>query len=95
LADKAKAGGKAILTDKLEWTITGCTNSQGSGGGGSSTPGTPIIASATKVKSNDKGVLLKGDSGICSGSQTTSGSPLTCSCDFEITYAGQDKVKGV
>lgn len=95
LADNAKLDGKRIVKEKIEWEITtGCQNPQGSGGGGSAISGNPIVATATKVKCDGKAVVRNGDIGSCKGSQSTSGSPLTCTCDFKITDAGQNKVRG-
>lgn len=58
--------------------------------------GGTILATAGKCKAEGQLVLRQGDSGTCTGTWTkiADGSTLTCTCDVEISDAGQDKVKG-
>lgn len=89
----AKLSGAKILLDQITWTITGCvlpTYSHVSGGSLN-----PILSTATKVKCDGKFVLRKNDSGVCQGTFSKSGSTVTCSCNFQITDAGQSAAKGV
>lgn len=103
-SDKVKAGGKKILVSRISWsffTVLGaCTKvgyTQTSGG-----TLNPISASATKVnETNLPGwagpPIRKGDSGSCAGTFQRNIFPwdvVNCTCDFEVTDAGQVKVRG-
>lgn len=94
-AMNAKANDKKIVIKKIEWIMLGCSNPQGSLiSGGSQISLDPIAATAQKVKCDGKQVVRVEDAGSCKGTQSTSGSNITCTCQFEISNAGQDKVKG-
>jgi hypothetical protein len=93
-SSKSKAGGDTILTQSLSWNMSGCSCPAYTFVSGSGT----IQASATKCKCEGKFPLLKGDQEVCHGTFTLTASPFTplsCSCVFEITDAGQVKAKGV
>jgi hypothetical protein len=95
-AGKCKAGGSFVLVDKITWTISGCVLTGYNPGNGSG----QLIGSATKVKCNNKQVILENDSGFCSGTFVTPTPPTPptvapCSCEYKITYAGQNKSKGI
>lgn len=83
---KIKISNNPIWENTISWTITGCTLGGNTGGGASATP---ITATATKVKGDTYPVLRVGDKGICNGN--ISGTP--CVCNYEVTDAGQTKVK--
>jgi hypothetical protein len=92
-ADKVKANGEKVLTTTLVWTMSGCTMPayNFTSGGGSMSP------TGSKCKCMGQLPLRKGDKGNCSGMFVMISSPFTplpCSCQFEITNAGQTKVKG-
>ena len=60
-----------------------------------------ITATATKTKAENKLVLREGDTGTCVGTSPALGwtlianpfTPVTCTCDLEISDAGQTKIK--
>jgi len=85
--------GKKVLVEKIVWTVVGCSN--GSYTGGTTDPQS-MDATAEKMTCNTLAPMRKGDNGMCSGvlAMVPSGTK-TCSCKFEITDAGQSKVKGV
>ena len=83
---------KAVLLDKLTWSMAGCTATGKvfvSGGSGV----TPIAATSTKVtdKNLNKKPLRITDSGVCNGTFTDGGTVYNCKCNFVITNAGQTK----
>lgn len=91
-----KAVGKYIETDEIVivWggacAFTSLTYNFTSGGGN-------ISATATKTKADGIVVLRKGDTGSCAGSWKNKldppGDVSNCTCDIEISDAGQTKVK--
>jgi len=92
LSTKSKLNSKFILRDVLSWTMAGCTLTGYNfvSGGGS------INKTAMKVKCEGLFPLRKTDNGQCNGSFTRSSpAPTTvnCNCNFNITNAGQIKVK--
>lgn len=93
---KTKAKGltlKAILLDKITWTMASCIMiGKHFVSGGSSTP---ITATATKItdKHLNKKPLRRTDAGVCAGTFEIGGVVTPCSCNFVITNAGQTKVK--
>jgi len=98
-ADSADApDGTDVLCDEISWTVIpgACTLSGYTHTSGASV--SPIAATAQKCKAKSlglsKAVLRKGDTGTCNGVFTPpSGPTLACSCTFEITDAGQDKMR--
>jgi hypothetical protein len=101
ISTKCEAVGKGICTDKIVavFIVAGedCPHTSAlydfvSGGG-------TITATATKVKAENEFVLRQGDANSvpgCIGSWKLKASPFTvepCQCDFEISTAGQTKVK--
>jgi hypothetical protein len=87
----AAPSGKGVLLDKITWTMASCTApSHVFVSGGTLND---LIATSIKNLGESKKPLRKTDYGMCQGTFTGSGG-LTCSCRFEITNAGQVKVKG-
>jgi len=93
-ASAAMAEGNKILVNTISWVVIpgACQLTSGTHVSGASI--TPIFPSATKVRCDYNPVLREGDIGICNGIFTVSGSPVTCSCIFEIDEAGQTTVRG-
>jgi hypothetical protein len=91
LSTKVKANAKQIIVGVLPWTMAGCQlpPSVFVSGGGS------IVPTATKTKEAIFGEcpLRKDDMGTCNGSFIFFGFPTNCTCSFQITNAGQSKVK--
>lgn len=102
-SDKVKAGGQKMLVTRISWSylavLGACVKAgytQTSGGATN-----PISATATKVnETNLPGwagpPIRDGDTGKCGGTFVNTVDPLdvvNCSCDFEVTDAGQAKVK--
>jgi len=101
--------GKNIVTKEMKEKSAGmisslsCKSPGYAGGTGSDAPITlgllTISAGSLKVKCDSEPAHIKGDFGICSCSVTYTpplpGTPVTVlgSCRFEITNAGQTKVK--
>ena len=90
------AEAKLICTSgiTLTWTVAGCPFTSAlytfvSGVG-------KITATALKVKADGVLVLREGDTGTCAGGWTLTANPFTaqpCTCNLEITDAGQTTVK--
>lgn len=104
LSPHCKASGKKVATKEIVITWPGVPCAFTSGGlysfvGGSGS----VSVTAEKVKADGEIVLREGDTGSCSGDHTaippggwilTSGpTPVSCSCDVEVTKAGQTKAK--
>lgn len=88
-SSKAKANNEALLLQTLSWITVGCTAPAGNCTGGGS-----MNATATKCKSESKFVMRKGDFGTCNGTAQIPFGTTPATCKFEITDAGQNKVKG-
>lgn len=106
LAGKVKADNKYILINQINWIVipTRCTFAGHTHVNGSSIPLPPpgfnnaeaIKATAEKCKADLLPVMRKGDTGKCNGMFTnnSSGASVPCQCIFELSNAGQEKVKG-
>lgn len=102
-SDKVQAGGKKILVTRISWSflavLGACVKAGYIHTAGSALD--PIGATATKVnETNLPGwagpPIRKGDKGKCSGTFQNAGFPfdvVNCTCDFEVTDAGQTKAK--
>lgn len=92
-ASMVNAGSGKMLVDKIEWTVSGCTLAGGYAGGTLNPKA--MNATAARLKCDRKAVMRLGDSGLCSGQLTAPppATPVSCSCRFAITAAGQPKVK--
>ena len=99
-SSKVKHNNKGILLSRISWTLAAaaCIKAGYTHGGGSTL--NPISPTATKVTETNSGdpwagkPLRKDDKGNCMGSFTNTKAPfdvVVCTCDFEITDAGQDK----
>ncbi len=101
-SNKVKAGGGKILLSRISWTLAvgACTKAGYTHNGGSTL--NPIGPTITKVHETNLPVwqgapLAKGDKGNCMGVFVNTNPPfdvVNCTCDFEITDAGQTKAKG-
>ena len=90
----SKISGGMVLINQINWSIVGCTFAGHTHISGLSAK--PIMATSKKVKCNGQLVLRKNDTGTCQGIfvNNSSGSSITCACDFKISDAGQTFVKG-
>ncbi len=103
--NKAPKDGPQVATKEIVITWPGVPCAFTSAGlytfvGGSGS----VSVTAEKTKAEGEIVLREGDTGTCEGDHTaippggwilTSGpTPVSCSCDVEITKAGQTKAKG-
>lgn len=91
-SNKVKTCGKSILIGAVAWTMSKCTLAGGwvfSSGSGSLTP------TATKTHEMDfpGEPVRKTDKGQCHGAFTKGAATTFCTCDFEVTDAGQNKVR--
>lgn len=86
-----KIEGKGAYLDKTTVSVSGYTDSILSGGSGSGV----FNATATKMKSEGKSVLVEGDQATVTvmGTMISSGSPGSESITLKIQNAGQTKVK--
>ena len=101
-SNKVKANNKGILLSRISWTLAAgaCTKAGYVHNGGGTL--NPIDPTATKVNETNLPVwqgkpLRKDDKGNCMGIFVLIAPPFTvvnCTCDFEITDAGQTKAKG-
>lgn len=93
LTTKSLASNKKILTTILTWTISNCTLAGFSHNGGAGS----ISPTSTKVLCESNKPLRNQDSGNCAGTFTKTTAPfnvIPCACVYQITDAGQAKVKG-
>ena len=92
-SDKNILSGKKALIDKISWTITGCTFGSNVHLGGSG----QMQSTAQKSKMESKFLMREKDEGMCNGQFQPPGTPppppISCSCKYKISNAGQTKVK--
>lgn len=94
-SDKVNSNGKKILLDQITWTMAGCIWAPNAFVSGQNTMA--IQYSGSKCKEINKNLypLRLNDKGECGGQfKPPVGPNIPCSCDFEITDAGQTKAKG-
>lgn len=99
-SDKVKADNSKILVSRISWIMPNCTKAGYTFVSGSTN--TPIGPSIRKChETNLPGwmgePLAKGDKGNCLGTFSNPNPPFDvvfCTCDFEISNAGQTKSKG-
>ena len=101
-ATKAKANNKFICVNNIACTFataTACPYAQLIASGYTFVNGKgSIAATSTKILADSQAILLKGDTGTCTGSWISpppASVPFPCNCTLEISDAGQTKVKGV
>lgn len=96
-ATKNRMNNKFAIVNNITWTVIplACQLENFIHVTGASS--TPITATALKVKFETLKALREEDFGFCTGQflHEITGVPLTCTCKFTITDAGQDKVKGL
>ena len=85
---KNKENAKKTLIKKIQWTISGCPVGIVSANGSGS-----IDPTGDKIKCGGELPIRKGDVGTCNGTYFFYFT-FPCSCQFEITDAGQIKSKG-
>lgn len=100
-SNKVKANNKGILLSRISWTLAAgaCVKAGYTHNGGGTL--NPIDPTATKVTETNLPVwqgkpLRKDDKGNCMGifvNTVAHFDVVNCTCDFEITDAGQSKAK--
>jgi len=98
---KVKAGGKAILLTRISWIMTPGVCSKAGYTHVSGSTLNPISATGTKTQETNLPVWMgppirRTDKGNCMGVFTNTVAPfdvVNCTCDFEVTDAGQTKAK--
>jgi len=87
---RLKASGKNVVGGTVAFVPVGCTASTGqaltSGAG-------TILATATKVTSDNLAPLREGDEGSCTGAQAGQAGPIVCNCTMKVANSGQQKAK--